>query len=146
MRHAGCALPAPGGGRLDPAPSGAAALIDPSNPASWTLDESSGDGESSGRHEPARIARPTTAAPASTAPAVWIEIDNSHCARPSHLVIDGRSYGQIPGRRRTSVRTHAGPHEICVLPTSEKRECGDPGTLRQAYFYEGWSLVVRCDR
>jgi hypothetical protein len=77
---------------------------------------------------------------------VWIEIDNSHCARPSQLQIDGRSYGALPGHKRTSVRTHAGPHEICVLPSQEKQTCGDAGTLRQVYFYEGWSLTVRCDR
>jgi hypothetical protein len=62
------------------------------------------------------------------------------------LQIDGRSYGALPGHKRTSVRTHAGPHEICVQPSQEKRSCGEPGTLRQVYFYEGWSLTVRCDR
>ncbi|HJX65676.1 MAG TPA: hypothetical protein VJ860_17185 [Polyangia bacterium] len=51
-----------------------------------------------------------------------------------------------PFPKRTSVRTHAGPHEICVQPSQEKRSCGEPGTLRQVYFYEGWSLTVRCDR
>jgi hypothetical protein len=112
------------------------------------LDDSGADPEASGTVDPSRTVRtpPKTSAPPTTAPAVWIEIDNSHCARPSQLQIDGRSYGALPGHKKTSVRTHAGPHEVCVLSSQEKRTCGEPGTLRQVYFYEGWSLTVRCDR
>jgi hypothetical protein len=146
LRHAGCDLQgashSPAAGAEDAIPT------DPSNPASWTLDDSAVDPEASGTTDPSRTVRtpPKTSTPPTTAPAVWIEIDNSHCARPSQLQIDGRSYGALPGHKRTSVRTHAGPHEICVLPTLEKRTCGEAGTLRQVYFYEGWSLAVRCDR
>ena len=148
LRHAGCDLQrsGPSGG---PAASAEDAIAtDPSNPASWTLDDSGADPEASGTPDPSRTVRtpPKTSAPATTAPAVWIEIDNSHCARPSQLQIDGRSYGDLPGHKRTSVRTHAGPHEICVLPSQENYTCGEAGTLRQVYFYEGWSLAVRCDR
>jgi hypothetical protein len=89
---------------------------------------------------------PKGSAPPTSAPAVWIEIDNSHCAHPSQLQIDGRTYGALPGHKRTSVRTHAGPHEICLQTGEDDRVCGQPGTLRQVYFYEGWSLTVRCDR
>jgi hypothetical protein len=146
LRHAGCDLQSanrsPAAGADDVIPT------DPSNPAAWTLDDSAADPEAAGSADPSRTVRtpPKTAAPATTAPAVWIEIDNSHCARASQLQIDGRSYGALPGHKRTSVRTHAGPHEICVQPSQEKRSCGEPGTLRQVYFYEGWSLTVRCDR
>lgn len=145
MRHAGCALTDPSN---RPAPEGADAsvAVDPSDPGAWTLEDASPDPEASGKPEPARVAKPATELPATTAPAVWIEIDNSHCARSSQLVIDGTAYGQAPAHKKTAVRTHAGPHEICVLPATEKRICGDSGTLRQAYFYEGWSLVVRCDK
>jgi hypothetical protein len=146
LRHAGCDLhsagTSPGADVDDVIPT------DPSNPAAWTLDDSAADPEATGNADPNRTVRtpPKTAASPTTAPAVWIEIDNSHCARPSQLQIDGRSYGALPGHKRTSVRTHAGPHEICVQPSQEKRSCGEPGTLRQVYFYEGWSLTVRCDR
>jgi len=148
LHHAGCDLHgsatshSPAAGAEDPLPT------DPSDPAAWTLDESAVDPEASGTADPSRTVRtpPKTSAPPTTAPAVWIEIDNSHCARPSQLQIDGRSYGALPGYKRTSVRAHAGPHEVCVLPNLDKRACGEPGTLRQVYFYEGWSLAVRCDR
>ena len=144
LRHAGCDLHSPG---ASPAADDVVPT-DPSNPAAWTLDDSAADPEAAGSADPNRTVRtpPKTAAPSTTALAVWIEIDNSHCARPSQLQIDGRSYGALPGHKRTSVRTHAGPHEICVQPSQEKRSCGEPGTLRQVYFYEGWSLTVRCDR
>ncbi|HJX52957.1 MAG TPA: hypothetical protein VJ801_09360 [Polyangia bacterium] len=148
LRHAGCDLPGSGASGGPAAGADDAIATDPSNPAAWTLDDSATDPEASGGADPSRTVRtpPKTSAPPTTAPAVWIEIDNSHCARPSQLQIDGRSYGALPGRKRTSVRTHAGPHEICVQPSQEKRSCGEPGTLRQVYFYEGWSLTVRCDR
>jgi hypothetical protein len=146
LRHAGCDLHNPG---ASPAADADDVIpTDPSNPAAWTLDDSAADPEAAGNADPNRTVRtpPRTATSPTTAPAVWIEIDNSHCARPSQLQIDGRSYGALPGHKRTSVRTHAGPHEICVQPSQEKRSCGEPGTLRQVYFYEGWSLTVRCDR
>jgi hypothetical protein len=120
--------------------------VNPSDPAAWTLEDTSPDPEASSKPEPTHVAKPAVQVPATTATAVWIEVDNSHCARASQLVIDGTAYGQVPGHKKTAVRTHAGPHEICVLPSTEKRTCGDSGTLRQAYFYEGWSLVVRCDK
>jgi len=147
LRHAGCDLPGAGTGG-SPAPGANNAVpTDPSNPAAWTLDDSAADPEAAGTADPSRTVRtpPKTTGP-TNAPAVWIEIDNSHCARPSQLQIDGRSYGALPGYRRTSVRTHAGPHEVCVLAGLDKRSCGELGTLRQVYFYEGWSLTVRCDR
>jgi hypothetical protein len=146
LRHAGCDLHSPGASPA--AETDDVIPTDPSNPAAWTLDDSAADPEAAGNADPNRTVRtpPKTAALSTTAPAVWIEIDNSHCARPSQLQIDGRSYGALPGHKRTSVRTHAGPHEICVQPSQEKRSCGEPGTLRQVYFYEGWSLTVRCDQ
>ena len=148
LRYAGCALQ-PTDATRDPDPGAEDAFAtDPSNPAAWTMDESAVDPEAGGTPDPGRTVRtpPKTSAPPATAPAVWIEIDNSHCAHPSQLQIDGRSYGALPGYKRTSVRTHAGPHEICVLPNQDKRSCGQPSTLRQVYFYDGWSLTVRCDQ
>ncbi len=148
LKHAGCSVQASTPEFKAPPTKEDGYPTDPSNPAAWTLDETAADPEASGPGEPGRTLRtpPKTAAPSTTAPAVWIEIDNSHCAGPSQLQIDGRSYGALPGRKRTSVRTHSGPHEICVLSSQDKRSCGQPGTLRQVYFYDGWSLSVRCEK
>jgi hypothetical protein len=80
------------------------------------------------------------------APAIWIDVDNTLCAQPTRVSVDGQSLGEVAARKRTSVRTHAGPREICALPTSDARACGDPGTIRKAYLHEGWSLTVHCEK
>ncbi len=148
MRHAGCSPPA-----LRAAVAATANAPNPSDPAAWTLaspEESTGDRENTSLPDasPARSgsAATTTAAPAAgaSAPAVWIDIDNSRCPEPTRLSIDGAPLGEIASGKRASVRALSGPHEICVLPASDARACGAPGTLRKAYLHDGWSLTVRC--
>jgi hypothetical protein len=131
MRHAGCELPAKG---HPPSESGGP---DPADPAAWTIDPSPAP--------PApRALRAATPPLSGAAPAIWINIDNSRCAQASQVAMDGQAVGPVAGHKKVSIRAHAGPHDLCVLPAAEKRACGDPGTLRRAYLYEGWTLVVRC--
>jgi hypothetical protein len=147
MRHAGCKLSAAGTAAApDKRPDAAIERSgpDPANPKSWELEPQD---------------ETTTAAPGAKgggrsgtasemgegeAPAVWIQIDNSRCAQPSALTIDGAAVGAIAAQKKIAVRAHAGPHELCVLPGDDKRTCGAPGTVRRAYLHEGWTLVVRC--
>jgi len=84
------------------------------------------------------------AAAVGVAPAVWIEIDNALCNEPTRLAIDGQAVGQIGPRNKTSVRARSGPHEVCALPASDSRSCGDAGTMRKAYLHEGWRLTIHC--
>ena len=84
------------------------------------------------------------AAAAGVAPAIWIEIDNALCNEPTRLAIDGQAVGQIGPRNKTSVRARSGPHQLCALPTSDRRACGDAGTMRKAYLHEGWRLTIHC--
>jgi hypothetical protein len=143
MRHAGCELPTAASQATkqgDTAP-------DPSDPASWALEEPPADpapvaAPPAGPHAPRTLLPPAS----GSAPAIWITVDNSHCAQKSQLAIDGAPLGAINGHKKLAIRTRAGPHEVCVLPTSDKRACGDPGTLRKAYLSEGWTLVVRCEK
>ena len=83
-------------------------------------------------------------APSGAATAIWITVDNSHCVQRSQLAIDGAALGAVNGHKKLTIRTRAGPHDVCVLPATDKRACGDPGTLRHAYLYDGWTLAVRC--
>ncbi|HXI55295.1 MAG TPA: hypothetical protein VNO55_04520, partial [Polyangia bacterium] len=95
----------------------------------------------------ASVAAPEPPAPsASAAPAVWIDVDNSLCAQATHVTIDGQAMGDVGARGTASIRTRAGPHEVCVLPAADKRPCGAPGTVRKAYLHEGWSLTVHCNK
>ena len=103
----------------------------------------------------AKPAPPRPAAPESepepagttlAAPAIWIDLDNSLCAQPTRVSIDGQPLGEVAPHKKTSVRTHAGPREVCVLPAGDTRTCGDAGTIRKAYLHEGWSLSVHCEK
>jgi len=90
----------------------------------------------------------TTAAGAPgllAAPSIWIDVDNTLCAQPTRVSVDGQPLGEVGARKRTAVRTHSGPREICALPASDARACGAPGTVRKAYLHEGWSLTVHCE-
>jgi hypothetical protein len=80
----------------------------------------------------------------ATAPAIWIDIDNSLCSQPTRVAIDGQAVGEVAARLRASLRTRAGPREICALPASDARTCGDAGTIRKAYLHDGFSLAVHC--
>jgi len=131
MRHAGCKLPATTADAAKPAESGAAERTgpDPANPSNWVLEPPP--------EEP-------SASTKGAAPAIWIQIDNSRCTEPSTLTIDGTAVGAIAAQKKIPVRAHAGPHELCVTPATDKRACGAPGTVRRAYLHDGWTLLVRC--
>ena len=152
LRHAGCksdpAAPAPPGARPRPAGSLESGAPDPENPDDWTLlaaDEPL-------PKLPTTSGAPRTPRPAAkgpdpeSSPAIWIEIDNTRCARPSAFTLDGQPVASIPGAKKVQIRTRAGPHSICVLPATEKRVCGVPGTVRRVYLFEGWSMAVRCTK
>ena len=128
MRHTGCS-PA----SITPAQ---VALVETKSPAEEPSREALPD------HGDGRAAQ---ASPdAAVAPVAWVEIDSSLCQATSRLVVDGETLGQVEGGRRSLVRLTDGPHDICVLPTSDARHCGDKGTVRHAYVHDGWVLQVRC--
>jgi hypothetical protein len=140
VRHAGCKLPAPG----KPVAAAPAAdhPPDPTNASDWVLDPPEeaaepGPGKSAAAPKP-------SAADKSGGPAIWIQIDNTRCTQRSALTIDGVAIGDIAAGKKIPVRTHAGPHELCVLPARDKQTCGAAGTVRRAYLYDGWTLSVRC--
>jgi hypothetical protein len=148
LRHAGCKLESYAAATA--AASGETApgeAPDPSNPAHWELaatdDILAAADAIPGR---GRLASTPDGTDPTPGPAIWIEIDNTRCAEPSALTLDGLPVGQVPPGKKASVRTRAGPHALCVLPQSDRRSCGAAGTIRRAYLYEGWSLAVRCGR
>lgn len=133
VRHAGCKLSAAAGAK--PADAGATEHPpDPTNAGDWVLDPAEDDSPTG----------KSAAAAKSGSPAIWIQIDNTRCAQPSTLTIDGSAIGDVAAQKKIPVRTHAGPHELCVLPAGDKRTCGAAGTIRRVYLYDGWTLAVRC--
>ncbi len=152
LRHAGCKLTAKGISAAVPPEA------NPFNPSSWDLAEPSPEPVAPPARGSSAAAPPTTtpglaasgtplgaeASAAGVAPAIWIEIDNALCNEPTRLAIDGQALGQIGPRNKTSVRARSGPHEVCALPASDRRACGDAGTMRKAYLHEGWQLTIHC--
>jgi hypothetical protein len=128
----------------------------PTDASAWSLDEAGPLDEPHGAPSSAAdkpgartsVSEPAAASRASTmaAPAIWIDVDNTLCPQPTRVSVDGQALGEVGARKKSSVRTHAGPREICALPASDARACGDPGTVRKAYLHEGWSLTVHCER
>jgi hypothetical protein len=146
MHHASCELPTPAQGRE--AKPGDTQAPNPSDPSAWALEEDTPSPPASPSKDAAPLphgAKPILMA-SGAATAIWVTIDNSRCSQRSQVAIDGNQLGGVNPHRKLTVRTHTGPHEVCVLPSSDKRACGDAGTLRRAYLFDGWTLVVRCEK
>jgi hypothetical protein len=156
LRHAGCKLdpaaPTPPGARPRPPGTADPGAPDPDNLDDWTLvaaDEPLAKLPTSpaGTGASARGTRITPKGPdPESGPAIWIEIDNTRCARPSAFTLDGQAVASIPAAKKVQIRARAGPHSLCVLPATEKRACGATGTVRRVYLFEGWSMAVRCTK
>ncbi|HET6283653.1 MAG TPA: hypothetical protein VFH73_22045 [Polyangia bacterium] len=156
LRHAHCRLTSRSPAAVARAGESPPEAPNPSDPGAWALEDTlvEADAPAVRPSAPAKSSMSTDAAkappggesPSAGAQAIWIDIDNSLCTLATRVSIDGQSLGEISGRKKTSLRTRAGPHEVCVLPTSDARSCGDPGTLRRAYLHEGWALTVFCNR
>ena len=151
MRHAGCKTGKPdklGQAAVVAADGTAAPPPNPSDPSAWTMDDpGAGDEPPAVVIGPVAPAAKAVPAPAVTmaAPSIWIDVDNTLCAQPTRVSVDGQPLGEVGAHKKTAVRTHAGPRELCALPASDARACGDPGTIRKAYLHEGWSVTVHCD-
>jgi hypothetical protein len=150
MRHATCKTGSKAA--VTEPVTGGAAPPNPSDPSAWTIDEVAASDEPRGPPPTAEKVPATRLPPEEppratmAAPAIWIDVDNTLCPQSTRVSVDGQSLGEVGPRKKTSVRTHAGPREICALPVSDARTCGDPGTIRKAYLHEGWSLTVHCDK
>lgn len=71
-------------------------------------------------------------------------VDNTRCHAPARVYLDQVPLGQVEGAARAGFRAKAGPHDLCLLPASDKKACGAPGTVRRAYLHEGFSIQLRC--
>ena len=88
---------------------------------------------------PPAAARP---APASTA---TFFVDNSSCPAALRVYVDQSLVGEVAQSARGAFQTLAGRHDLCLLPAGSRIACGAPGTVRQTYVHDGWSITLRCD-
>jgi hypothetical protein len=87
-----------------------------------------------------------TEAPPRSATMITFHVDNSSCAVPVRVVLDGAALGAIEARTRRGFRARSGPHQLCLLHDGSGKACGQPGTLRKGYFHEGWTIQLRCPK
>lgn len=125
------------------------------------IDELLREGERLSGGRPGGIA-PEARAPASYAPArrpwrgpgeeaigtegspVTFFVDNRKCEQPVELYVRGELLGRAEGGARAAFQTLAGRQSLCLLPEDAGASCGEAGTVRAAYIYDGWQTTLRC--
>ena len=73
-------------------------------------------------------------------------VDNRECDEPLAVYLDGAFVEEVPARTDAVVTGAAGRRTLCLLPQPGSAACGDRGTVREIYVYDGWSLRMRCPR
>lgn len=94
------------------------------------------------------VRRPGTEEPGPpvTASAATFFVDNSSCPSSVRVIVDGTLLGEVGSTSKAAFRALVGRHDLCVIPSTSKAQCGDSGTLRKTFIHDGWQIVMRCDR
>jgi tetratricopeptide (TPR) repeat protein len=93
--------------------------------------------------EPKVVIPPTPAGPPRARPSATVYVDNRECTQPLEVWIDGEEVGSAPAGTRAGFEAASGQRTLCLLQPGDAA-CGDRGTVRQAYLYDGWSTLVHC--
>jgi tetratricopeptide (TPR) repeat protein len=72
---------------------------------------------------------------------VVFTIDNTAGKRDYLLYVDDIVLGKVPAGRTQNFISSVGRHLFCLLPP--ELICGQPGTLRQVFLHDGWTMVVK---
>ncbi len=89
-------------------------------------------------------ATPVKAAPRPR-PRATFYVDNTACADPVDVWIDGSQLGEVAPGRRSALVADGGERTLCLLPPGSA-QCGDRGTVRQVYLHDGWNVKLHCPR
>ena len=84
---------------------------------------------------------PKPVVPATT---VTFYVDNRACPGTQAVFLDGALLGEVPARSRSAFQALAGHHALCLIGGESNARCGDPGTLRNAFLHDGWSIGLHC--
>jgi hypothetical protein len=71
-------------------------------------------------------------------------VDNRACAATLGVTLDDQLLGEVPAGERGAFQALAGRHSLCLLESGSGHSCGEPGTLRNAYVHDGWSIALHC--
>ncbi len=73
-------------------------------------------------------------------------VDNQDCPSIVAIYIDGVLLGEVGGGDRNAFQTTTGGHTLCLIHVNSVAQCGEPGTVRTAYFHDGWAVDLHCNR
>jgi len=112
--------------------------------------------EAGAEHEPTAVALPVNPAPPATprpaagapAPAppshATFFVDNRTCPAELAVYVDGARLGAVAGGERGAFRALPGRHSMCLIPATSPATCGVPGTARNVFVSDGWSITMHC--
>lgn len=86
-----------------------------------------------------------TRQPPRPKPRTTFFIDNTRCADPVDVWIDGSHIGQVAPGRRSALVADGGERSLCLIVPGGA-QCGDRGTVRQVYLHDGWSSTMYCPK
>ncbi len=72
---------------------------------------------------------------------IHLGIDNRYGRSAYALTLDGGKLGTVPAGQEMDFTASVGTHVLCLLPPGA--ECGKPGTLRQVFLHDGWTMIVK---
>ncbi|MBA3397401.1 MAG: tetratricopeptide repeat protein [Deltaproteobacteria bacterium] len=78
-------------------------------------------------------------------PRATFYVDNSQCADPVDVWIDGAHLDQVSPGRRSALVADGGERTLCLIVPGGA-QCGDRGTVRQVYLHDGWAATMHCKR
>jgi hypothetical protein len=84
-------------------------------------------------------------APPVAATTATFFIDNTSCGSSLRVYLDGTLVGEVASSAKAAFQALVGRHDLCLIPSTSRQQCGDPGTLRRTYIHDGWSITLRCD-
>jgi hypothetical protein len=78
-------------------------------------------------------------------PRATFYVDNTRCADPVDVWIDGGHIGQVAPGRRSALVADGGERTLCLIVPGAA-QCGDRGTVRQVYLHDGWATTMYCNK
>jgi Flp pilus assembly protein TadD len=90
-----------------------------------------------------RPVEPPVQQPPRPRPRATFYVDNTRCAEPVDVLVDGAPIGQVAPGRRSALVADGGERTLCLIMPGAA-QCGDRGTVRQVYLHDGWAATMHC--
>jgi hypothetical protein len=60
------------------------------------------------------------------------------------VFLDGALLGEVPAKSKSAFQALAGHHALCLIGSESNSALRRPGTLRNAFLHDGWSIGLHC--